>query len=325
MSNIRKRLLGASGIEVSEVGLGTWPLGGVVDVQGALHYGECSEADALDTITAYVDAGGNHIDSAYNYWQAEARIGKFLKASGLREQLILTSKIWPTDEKNVREFLDTSRKNYGVDVIDILYMHNPPDEVDEMNRLLDLYCTLKDEGKIRAIGATIKGHNVTDETVRLMRQYIDSGRMDVIMCIFSVLRQKTAEAFAQAEAAGVGIVLRTTLESGFLSGNYRPGHKFTGTQDHRARWPQKKLDQILELVDRFRTACVRPPYQDTAQVATRFVLQIPHVSSVLLGARKVSQVKRNLAVLDLPDLGYDLMALIRDEFGHNETTVSLDL
>jgi aryl-alcohol dehydrogenase-like predicted oxidoreductase len=325
MSNIQKRKLGASRLEVSEIGLGTWPLGGVVDIDGALHYGECRETDALEAIAAYVDAGGNHIDSAYNYWQSEARIGKFLKASGKRDALVLSSKIFPTDEKSVREYLDTSRKNYGVDVIDILYMHNPPDTVDEMNRLLDLYCALKDEGKIRAIGATIKGHNVTDETVRLMRQYIDSGRMDVIMCIFSALRQKNAQAFADAEAAGVGIVLRTTLESGFLSGKYHPGHAFTGTQDHRARWPRKKLDQILELVERFRVACVRPPFEDPAQVATRFALQTAHVSSVLQGARKVSQVKRNLAVLELPDLDDDMMALIRNEFGSNETTVSLDL
>lgn len=158
-----------------------------------------------------------------------------------------------------------------------------------------------------------------------MRQYIDSGRMDVIMCIFSALRQKNGQVFAEAEEAGVGIVLRTTMESGFLSGKYRPGHAFTGTQDHRARWPRKKLDQILELVERFRAACVRPPYEDTAQVATRFALQTAHVSSVLLGARTASQVKRNLAVLDLPDLDEDTMALIRNEFGSHETTVSLDL
>ncbi|HQL09761.1 MAG TPA: aldo/keto reductase [Lentisphaeria bacterium] len=325
MSTIRKRPLGATGMQVSELGLGTWPLGGVADRQGALNYGDCPEKDALDIIAAYVDAGGNHLDSAYNYWGAEARIGKYLKSARNRDHMILTSKIWPVDEAAVRQCLDQSRRDFGTDVIDVLYLHNPPDDVDEMNRVLDLYCRLKDEGKIRAIGATIKGHNVTSETVRLMRQYIASGRTDVIMCIFSALRQKTGQAFAEAHAAGVGIVLRTTLESGFLTGAFKPGHVFAGPQDHRARWPRKKLDQILELVEAFNRAVVKPPYRTTAEVATRFALDTPHVSSVLQGVLKVSELRENLTVLDLPALDEHTMALIRGQFGHHETTVSLDL
>lgn len=324
-TRIQKRKLGGTGMMISEIGLGTWPLGGVADRQGALNYGDCSEKDALDIIAAYVDAGGNHLDSAYNYWGAEARIGKYLKSAKNRDQMIVTSKIWPTDEPTVRQYLDQSRRDFGTDVIDVLYVHNPPDSADEMNRVLDLYCKLKDEKKIRAIGATIKGHNVTDETVRLMRQYIASGRMDVIMCIFSVLRQKTGQAFAEAAAAGVGIVLRTTLESGFLTGAFKPGHVFTGKQDHRSRWPRKKLDQVLELVEAFNQAVVKPPYHTTAEVATRFVLDTPHVSSVLQGVLKVAELQQNLAVLDLPALPPATLQLIADRFAGHETTVSLDL
>jgi len=320
---IKRRPLGATGMEVSEIGLGTWALGGTGEHAGAQNYGPFPEKDAIDIFRAYVEAGGNHIDSAHNYHDCERRLGLYLREDKNREKLILSSKVWQDDEATIRRKLDETRAFLDTDYLDLFYMHNPPDGADDMNRLLDIYCKLKEEGKIRSIGATIKGHNVTGETLRLMHQYIDSGRMDVIMCIFSAVRQKTAEAFAAAEAAGVGIVLRTTLESGFLTGAFKPGHRFTADQDHRKRWPHEKLDAVLELVDQFAKETVKPPYGHIAEVATRFALDTPHVSCVLQGVMKVSELDRNLRVLDLPPLSEETVSLIRSKYSGKEDLVNL--
>jgi aryl-alcohol dehydrogenase-like predicted oxidoreductase len=320
---IKRRSLGATGMEVSEIGLGTWALGGTGEHADAQNYGPFPEKDAIDIFRAYVEAGGNHIDSAHNYHDCERRLGIYLKKAGNRDKLIISSKVWQHDEATIRCKLDETRKFLDTDYLDLYYMHNPPDSADEMNRLLDIYCKLKDEGKIRGIGATIKGHNVTDETLRLMHQYIDSSRMDVIMCNFSAIRQKTSGAFAAAEAAGVGIVLRTTLESGFLTGAFKPGHRFTADQDHRKRWPLDKLDEVLEMVDQFAKDTVKPPYKHIAEVATRFALDTPHVSCVLQGVMKVSELDRNLSVLNLPPLPEETMKLIRTRYSGKEDLVSL--
>lgn len=320
---IRKRPLGGTGMELSEIGLGTWALGGTGEHEGAQNYGPFPEKDAIDIFAAYVERGGNHIDSAHNYHDCERRLGLYLKEAGNREDLILSSKVWQHDEETIRRKLDETRRFLDTDYIDLYYMHNPPDSVDDMNRQLDIYCKLRDEGKIRGIGATIKGHNVTDETVRLMQQYIDSGRMDVIMCIYSAIRQKTAEAFAAAAAAGVGIVLRTTLESGFLTGAFKPGHRFTADQDHRKRWPLDKLDAVLELVQELTDDVVKPPYSTLPEVATRFALDTPDVTCVLQGVMKVEELDRNLGVLGLPPLPAETMELIRTKYSGKEDLVSL--
>jgi aryl-alcohol dehydrogenase-like predicted oxidoreductase len=322
---LAKRMLGRTGMMVSEMGLGTWALGGLGGHADAKNYGPVEECDAMAAFEEYVAAGGNFIDCAENYHDCESRLGKFIRQSRNRDKLVLCSKVWQTDESTVCRKLDKSRRLLGVDSIDVYYLHNPPDDYDQMHRTLDLYLRLKDEGKIRAIGATIKGHNVSDETVRLMDQYIESGKLDVIMCIFSVLRQKTGQAFARAQTAGVAIVLRTVLESGFLTGKYRRGHTFNAPQDHRQRWSRQKLDQILELVERFTAMAVTPPYQTSTQVAARFALDTPHISSVLLGARNADQVRQNLSVLQAPPLPASLRQEIVRQFGNNEKIVSLDL
>ena len=282
----------------------------------------------MEAMEAYVEAGGNFIDTARNYHDAELRVGKFLKRIGDRDRFVLASKVWQNDEATIRAAVDGSRKLLDTDVIDIFYLHNPPDEVDEMNRVLDIYDKLKEEGKIRFTGATIKGHNVTQETVDLMHQYINSGRCNVIMCIYSVLRQMTSLAYAHAVEAGVGIVARTVMESGFLTGKYKPGHSFNTAefheQDHRRRWAQSKLDGVLEVVAAFSEEAKKAGFEP-AQAAVRFALETPGIASVLLGSTNARQVKRNVAIAYMEQLTPEAWQAMEEKFGGNERLVSIDL
>ena len=88
MSGIEKRVLGRTGFEVTEYGLGTWPL--AVPGEG-LNYGGVDEDKAIDVLRTYVDGGGNFLDSARGYNEVEAIIGRYLKQAGGRDELIITS------------------------------------------------------------------------------------------------------------------------------------------------------------------------------------------------------------------------------------------
>jgi aryl-alcohol dehydrogenase-like predicted oxidoreductase len=311
---MEKRTFGRTGFEVTAVGLGAWPLG--VD---RMSYGKVEEETALATIAAYIDAGGNFIDTARNYGNSERVLGDYFRAHGGREDVFIATKSSNRDPEGVKAELATSLELLGTDYVDVYFLHSPPDDADEMRRLLDVYEGFKREGRIRAIGASIRGPNVTQETVDLCRQYIREGRTDTLMIIYSIFRQKNAAIFEEAAQNGVALLARTVLESGFLTGKYAPGHTFGGT-DHRKRWGGEHLEHILEEARYLAETFVAPPYESLAQVATRFVLDQklesgePAIANLTLGAKSPAQVAQNVQAGELPPLPDDVMARLKARY-----------
>ena len=299
---MKRNVLGRTGVEVSEMGFGAWAIGGEGD---GFNYGDVPEKGALACIETYLDAGGNHIDTARYYNESERIIGLILRDPSRREQVFLASKTVQDCVEGIRGELEESLRLLQTDHIDLYYMHLPPDGVAEMNLHFDVFEQLREEGRIRFIGASIKGPDVTQATVDLCRQYIDTDRLDVIQLIYSIFRQGTREIFDHAQANRVGLVGRTALESGFLTGKYEPGHGFSGN-DHRQRWAGR-LKQILECAQDLKSTAVKPPYETLAQVALRFAMAPDAIGSTIVGAKSAQQTKANLAALDLPPLDQELV------------------
>lgn len=294
-AKLEKRELGRTGMRVTRLGFGAWAI-------GSKGYGKVERDDAEAALRAYLDAGGNFIDTARGYGDSEEIIGDFLRARpGLREDLVIAGKLGMHDPRELREGLEVSLKKLRIETMDLLYLHSPPDDEDAMNAVLDVYEEFKLRGKIRAIGASIKGPNVTRDTVELCRQYIRSGRVDALQVIFSVFRQKNAEMFEEAEQAGVAVVGRTALESGFLTGKYVPGDKF-GAGDHRARWTQEKLDRILREARRLGNERVQAPYRSLTQFVLRYVLDEPRLTTMLVGGKNARQVTEQMSAMEAPEL-----------------------
>jgi aryl-alcohol dehydrogenase-like predicted oxidoreductase len=312
---MRTRRLGRTGFLVSELGLGTWPLAGEGPV---INYGTVDERQALAVLQAYVDRGGNFIDTARAYNNAEAVVGRFLRGGGIRERIVLASKTVAGEAAEtvprIREDLEASLRTLGTDHVDVYFLHHPPEDPGVMARALDAMETLRREGKIRAIGASIKGANVTEATERLADAYLGSGRVDVLQVVYSVLRQRNRAVIEKAEAREVGVVVRTALESGLLTGAYRPGHVFAGN-DHRARYDRARLEHVLRAAAELRQFAVGPPYRTLPQVALRFSLQPAGVSCLIFGAQSAAEVVENLDVLDLPPLDPGIVAEIRRRYG----------
>lgn len=310
MTAPRKRPLGRTGIQVSELGFGAWQIGGI-------HYGPVPEAEAVKVIHTYIQAGGNLIDTARVYGESEAILGKVLSAGKLREQIVLATKTLKGNERDtipaIREELEQSLRLLRTEYIDLYYLHQPPDDPAVMNQAVDLLESLKKEGKLRAIGASIKGPAVTDATLKLCRQYIDSRRIDAIQLVYSILRQKNAPILDYARQKGVGIVVRTSIESGFLSGKYRPGQVIT--EGHRKRWTPETQSLIFEKVMQMEKYAIQPPYTSMPEVAVRFSLEAPGVSSVIVGARTEEQIQKNMGIVSLPPLSPKIRARLEEEFG----------
>lgn len=306
-AEIKKRKLGNTGIEISELGFGAWAMGG-------LSYGKVDKDDSVNAVKAYVDAGGNFIDTARMYGQSEEILGDILKDKALSKKIILCSKTYLGETIDqvpfIKDDLETSLKTLNRDYLDVYYLHIPPDDVETMHASLDEMQKLKKRGLIRSIGSSIKAANVTRHTVDLCRQYIASRKVDALMIVYSIFRQMHSEVFSEAYNAGIGIVTRSALESGFLTGTYLPGHRF-GENDHRARWGEKRLDRIFAEVSELSKTIVEPPYETLAQVALRFAMDNPCISSLIIGAKTAKQIVSNIETLSLPPLNNDVLNKIK--------------
>ena len=308
---MRKRILGKTGLEVTELGFGAWTIGGV-------SYGDVEKKDAVDTINSYINAGGNFIDTARRYDASESILGNYFKEYRNRENIILCSKTFAGQQMEtvpmIREDVEESLKLIGTSYIDVYYLHQPPEDDGVIDAALTELEKAKEEGLIRHIGASIKGPNVNQMTVDLCRKYIKTGRVDVFQVVYSILRQKLYDVILEAQDAGIGIVARTALESGFLSGNYRPGHVFT-EPDHRARWIEANLEFILEKT-RDIGKLVNAPYENIPQIATKFTLTNPGISTLILGARNSDQVIRNMKTEILPPLPEETLNVLKQTYGY---------
>lgn len=314
MTGISRRSLGRTGIEVSELGLGTWPLGGP-GPNG--NYGDITEQQAMAVLDTYVDAGANFIDTARVYNQSESHIGKYLKRSGNRDQLILASKtLGGAKAETLPKMeldLETSLRELGTDYLDIYFLHFPPDDPDLMEQALEKMVSFKQDGKIRAIGASIRGPNVTAATQAMCDTYAATGHIDCFMLVYSIFRQMNLSAIEHAEKNGIGIIARTVLESGLLTGAYSRGHVFP-EGDHRARYDREKLDFIIKTAEEISGFAVNAPYTTLAQVAMRFSLSTPGVSTIVMGAQNPDEVRWNLDSLSLPPLTPELVHDLRSRY-----------
>jgi len=154
------RTFGRTGIEVSEIGVGTWQLGGA-------DWGDVSEEQSLDTLAAAVDAGVTFVDTAdiYGAGRSETLIGQFLKGRSDRDRLFIATKLgrgpnpgWPGNFEREKVFNHTeaSLRRLGVDVLDLTQTHCIPKEVMAKGDVFEHLAALQQQGKIKAFGASVE-------------------------------------------------------------------------------------------------------------------------------------------------------------------------
>jgi aryl-alcohol dehydrogenase-like predicted oxidoreductase len=301
---VRYRDFGATGLTVSELGLGAWQLGNRRDWADGP-----DEAESLAIVGAALDAGVTFFDTAPGYagGHSEQLLGRGLR--GRRDGVVLCTKFGHNPEgtdfspEAVRGSVERSLRQLRTDVLDVVLMHSPPRELID-GRLAahyGIFEQLKQEGLIRAYGASLDW----PEDVDTLLATTGSTALEVYLSAF---HQETWAATERAGATGLGGVVKVALESGWLAGRYDATTTFS---DVRARWSPQEVRRRAALTGRFLELV--PQGWTPVQTALRFVLANSGVSTVIPGTKSVAQLKANLEAAD-EDLPADVLAALRALF-----------
>jgi aryl-alcohol dehydrogenase-like predicted oxidoreductase len=286
--SIRSRPLGKTGLVVSELSLGTWGLSG--DGYGPVEAAECEK-----TILRALEMGFTLFDTADSYGGGtmEARLGKLLQGESAKNAIIVTKvgtdRTTEPARKRVepsylRERAELSLKRLGRERIDLLLLHNPsPDALlhgDAAAAMLEM----KKDGLIRHWGVAVGDAEVG-------RAAIDKGA-EVIELPYNLIHQIDLHRLAgDAMVSGVGILARSVLAHGLLTGLWTKNRAF-GSDDHRnERWTKIELERRVDQLGALRFL-VRGDVQTLRGAAVRFVLANHLVSSAVLGPHSVVQLEQ---------------------------------
>ncbi len=291
------------------MGLGCWQLGA--------DWGEVAEDDALAVLAAAADAGVTFFDTAdvYGDGRSETLIGRFLRERPAgADRITVATKMGRRADPHVagaytldafRAWTDRSRANLGVDTLDLVQLHCPPSEVLDRDATYDALDTLVDEGRVAAYGVSV-------ETVDEALAAIARPHVATIQIILNAFRRKPLERVLPAAAeAGVGIIARVPLASGLLSGKYDEHTEFAAT-DHRSF---NRHGEAFDVGETFsgvpfevgvaaarEVAALTPADATTAQLALRWIVDQPGVSTVIPGARNAEQARGNADAARIPSL-----------------------
>src|SRR6478736_3400343 len=311
---MEQRRLGRSDHDVSVIGLGTWQLGA--------DWGEVSESDALAVLETSVEAGVTFFDTAdvYGDGRSEQVIGRFLKT---HDGITVATKMGRRAEQlpenytldSFRAWTDRSRRNLGVDTLDLVQLHCPPSATIDDDATYDALDALVEDGAIAAYGVSV-------ETVDQALSAMTRPHLATVQIILNALRLKPLEkVLPTAIETGVGIIARVPLASGLLSGKYDE-HTTFAQDDHRTynrdgsafdvgeTFSGVPFDVGLEAAAEFTTLArdSAPDGLTASQAAIAWAWQLPGVSTVIPGARSDEQARSNAVAGAAPSLGEDFLA-----------------
>ena len=313
---MNSRKLDATGVAVSEVGLGTWQIGG--------SWGEVSEDEALAILRAAQENGVTMFDTAnvYGGGKSEKLIGRFLRESGAKP--FVATKLGRGGEKLTLEGLrgatEKSLANLGVESLDLTQLHCIPTEDLRRGEVFEHLRALKSEGKIQRFGASVE--SMEEAHICLQQEGLSS-----LQIIFNIFRQKPInDLFAVAKSKNVGLIVRLPLASGLLSGKMTKNTEFDET-DHRnfnrdgdsfnvgETFAGLPFEKGVELADELKLFV--PDDVSMAQWSQRWILDYDAVTTIIPGASKVGQVESNVGAAELEPLGADVHAQLSGWYESN--------
>ncbi|KUO15060.1 aldo/keto reductase [Streptomyces dysideae] len=311
-----ERVIGRLGRQASVVGLGTWQLGA--------DWGDVDDKEALAVLDAAVESGVTFFDTAdvYGDGRSEQTIAMFLRGRPELDIFVATKMGRRVDQipenyvlDNFRAWNDRSRRNLGVDRLDLVQLHCPPTPVYSTDEVFDALDTMVDEGRIAAYGVSV-------ETCEEALTAIARPGVASVQIILNAFRMKPLrEVLPAAREAGVGIIARVPLASGLLSGKYTKDTVFPDNDHRTYNRHGEAFDQgeTFSGVDygtgveaAVEFAALAPEGVTPAQLALRWIIQQPGVTTVIPGARSPEQARANAAAAELPELSEATLAAVRD-------------
>jgi aryl-alcohol dehydrogenase-like predicted oxidoreductase len=287
------RQLGRTGIQVSEIGFGAWGIGGAM--RGSISYGPTDDQESRAALNRAFEKGITFYDTAdlYGYGHSERLIGETFQSK--RDQVVIASKVGRLNQDGAQDFspvhvrrsLDESLKRLETDYLDLYQLHDPPIKLlEDAPEICETLRSLKEAGAIRAWGISLK--EPADGVAAITK-----FRCDAVQVNFNMIDQRIiAVGLLQCcREEGVGLVSRTPLCFGFLTGVYSAATQFD-SQDHRSRWSLQQKG-LWANANRAFASLSRHPGESLAQQALRYCLSYSEVSTVIPGMLRPQEVDEN--------------------------------
>jgi len=309
---VKHRPLGRTGLSVSEIGFGAWGIGGRTG--GTTSYGDTDDRTSLAALERALDCGITFFDTsaAYGDGHSEVLIGQAF--AGRRDKVVIATKAgydsWdrPPDfsASAVVASADRSLARLRSDYVDLLQLHNPPPEALADERLGAALARLQAAGKIRAWGVSAKS---PAEAIQALTRF----DAPVVQVNFNMMDVRAIDSGLMAEAArrGAGVIGRTPLCFGFLSGTIGRDTAFP-PGDHRLGWSRAQLDNWIDGAADLLAAVGARPGREGVHAALRFCLAEPALSTTIPGILTASEAEANAAASALGPLPAAALAAVLD-------------
>ena len=277
------RQLGKDGPQVSVLGLGAWPLGGGM--------GQVDEGTAVATVRAAIDNGITLLDTAQAYCSSEATLGKALK-DGYRERCFLATKVsGDYSRAGILSAIDDSLRALDVDTVDLYQIHSP-DARYPIQESMETMAELQEAGKARYLG-------VSNFSTEEMQEALQTACFRANQPCYNLFDREIERAdIPFCEQHGIGLLAHSPLAKGLLTGKYSPGHRFPD-DDERAQMPRFQGDTFTRYLDVAKDLEVVAHDKGISltQLAVAWLLRLPAVTCVLIGAKSPAQVEEHLGAV----------------------------
>ena len=296
------RTFGRTGLQISEIGYGAWGI-------GKSGWVGADDQESLRALQRAIDLGVNFIDTALAYGDghSEELVGQVVRGHG--EWIAVASKVppkngqWPArDGVAVEEVYpgdyvtactERSLRNLGLETIDVQQLHVWSDEWVGQGDWLEAVSRLKEQGKIRHFGISINDHQ-PDNVLKL----IETGVVDTVQVIYNIFDQSPEDSlFPACLRHNVGVIVRVPFDEGGLTGSVTPETTFPEGDFRNGYFGGDRKREVYEHVQAI-VADLGIGMEQLAEVALRFTLSHPAVSTVIPGMRSVRNAERNCAAGD---------------------------
>jgi aryl-alcohol dehydrogenase-like predicted oxidoreductase len=306
---MKYRKLGRTGFEVSDVAHGLWGMSG---------WSGSDDDESLQALQIAVDQGCNFFDSAWAYGdgKSDGLLGQTI-AKNKGKRLFAASKIppmngmWPALPKykyhdvfpsdHVFQCTDLIRKQLGTDSIDVLQFHVWDDSWSNEPDFRKTVEKLKQDGSIRAFGLSLNRWEPWNG-IKAMR----TGLVDAVQVIYNIFDQAPQDELLPAcQELNIGVIARVPLDEGGLSGKLTKETKFPKSDWRSGYFNPKNLATTVDRAEKLKK--ILPAGMSLPEMALRFVLSNPTVSTQIIGMRKLDHVQQNIAMSDQGPLSPDLL------------------
>lgn len=307
---MRYTMLGKTELKVSQATIGTWAIGGA-------GWGDVNKKESMEAIETMIERGVNLIDTApfYGLGESEKIVGEVIRDK--RDDIVLLTKAgtgWNekgvpfkrSDYKSILKDCEESLQRLKTDYID-LYLIHWPDEVTPIEEMMDAMNKLKQDGKIRFIGAS----NFSKEEVLESEKYVS---FDVLQHPYSMVAQDFRELLTWAHKNNIGTMSYGSLGAGILTGSIREMPKFS-EDDMRLNFydyfKEPKFSKVMQLVKRLDVYAEKYNVP-VSQVTINWNTQSGFLDTILMGVRNKKEAEENCAAFEWKLEQEDVESITKD-------------